>query len=144
MANPKIKILLADDQLEIVETVARLLKDEFDVIAAVSNGNRVMETASRLAPDVLVLDISMPDMNGIEAAARLKESGFKARVIFLTVNEDPCIVEGALLIGASGYVLKERLATDLIPAIRQALQGRVFVSAMKPADRNRWPQPVVT
>ena len=144
MPQPKIRILLADDQPEIVETVTRLLKDEFDIIAAVTNGNRVIEVAARLAPDLLVLDISMPIMNGIEAAARLRESGSKARVIFLTVNEDPCIVEAAFLIGGLGYVLKQRLTTDLIPAIRRAQQDCIFVSPMKLADSNRWPQAVVT
>jgi DNA-binding NarL/FixJ family response regulator len=104
----------------------------------------VIEVAARLTPDLLVLDISMPVMNGIEAAARLKESGSKAKVIFLTVNEDPCIVEAAFLIGGLGYVLKQRLATDLIPAIRRALQDCIFVSPMKLADRNRWSQAVVT
>jgi DNA-binding NarL/FixJ family response regulator len=135
---------LADDQPEIIETVTRLLKDDFDVIAAVTNGNRVIEADARLKPDLLVLDISMPGMNGIEAASRLKESGSKARIIFLTVNEDPYVVEAALSAGALGYVLKKGLISDLIPAIRQALQDRVFVSPMKPAEKNHWPQPVMT
>jgi len=137
MRNPRIRILLADDQQEMLETVARMLEDEFDVVAAVANGERVIEAAIRLAPDLLVLDISMPVMNGLEAAARLKESGSEAKVIFLTVHEDPVIVEAAFSVGARGYVLKQRLAKDLILAIREALDGRIFISAMVLTDRNR-------
>jgi DNA-binding NarL/FixJ family response regulator len=143
MKHTRIRILLADDQQEMLEAVARLLEDEFDVIAAVTTGERVIEAALRLAPDLLVLDISMPVLNGIEAAACLKESGSRAKVIFLTVNADPDIVEMALSIGALGYVLKPHLAADLIPAIRQVLQDRVFVSPAMPIDKNRLQQSVV-
>lgn len=137
MGNSKIKILLADDQQEMLETVARLLENEFDVVAAVTNGERAIEAAVRLAPDLLVLDISMPVMNGLEAAARLKEVGSNARVIFLTVHDDPVIAEAAFSIGARGYVLKQRLAQDLILAIREALDDRIFVSATMPINRKR-------
>jgi DNA-binding NarL/FixJ family response regulator len=96
MRHPKKRILLADDQQEMLEAVARLLEDEFEVVGAVKSGERAIEAANRLAPDILVFDISMPVMNGLEAALRLKGSGSKAKVIFLTVNEDPVIVEAAL------------------------------------------------
>jgi DNA-binding NarL/FixJ family response regulator len=144
MENPRIRILLADDQREILETVARLLKDEFDVIVTVANGERAIEAAVRLAPDLVVLDISMPVLNGIDAAACLKESGSRAKVIFLTVHEDPYIAEAALSVGARGYVLKERLASDLIPAIRQVLHDRIFVSPSVRIGKDRGPQPVLT
>lgn len=124
--------------------VARLLEDKFDVIAAVANGERAIEAAVRLAPDLLVLDVSMPVLNGIEAPARLKESGSRAKVIFLTVHEDPCIAEAALSVGARGYVLKQRLATDLIAAIRQVLHGRIFISPSVRIGKDRRPQPVLT
>src|SRR5271169_2611532 len=136
MGDPKIRILLADDQQEMLETVAQLLEDEFDVIAAVADGERVIEAAVRLAPDLLVLDISMPILNGIEAASCLKESGSRAKVIFLTVNEDPDIAEAALSVGGLGYVLKQHLASDLIPAIRQALHDRIFVSPLVRIGKN--------
>jgi len=135
--------LLADDQREILETVERLLEDEFDVIAAVSNGLRAIEAAGRLAPDLIVLDISMPVLNGIEAASQLKESGSRAKVIFLTVHEDPVLVEAALSFGVRGYVLKQRLATDLIPAIRQVLDDLIFVSASERRGKNRRQQPIL-
>ena len=143
MKYPRIRILLADDQPGMLETVARLLEDEFDVIAAVANGESAIASAVRLAPDLLVLDISMPVLNGIEAAARLNEAGSRAKVIFLTVNEDPVIAEAAFSIGARGYVLKQRLATDLIPAIRQALQDRTFVSPSMCIGTKRRQQPIL-
>jgi DNA-binding NarL/FixJ family response regulator len=143
MGHPRIRILLADDQPEMLETVARLLEDEFDVIAAVANGERVIEVAVRLSPDLLVLDISMPVSNGIEAASRLKESGSRAKVIFLTVNEDPDIAEAAFSVGALGYVLKQHLATDLIPAIRQVLQDRNFVSRSVRIGKTGRQQPIL-
>jgi DNA-binding NarL/FixJ family response regulator len=142
MGHPRTRILLADDQQEMLKAIARLLEDEFDVIAAVADGERAIEAAVRLAPDLLVLDISMPVLNGLEAAFCLKESGSKTKVIFLTVNEDPVIVEAALSVGALGYVPKQRLATDLIPAIRQVLDDRIFVSPRMHIDKNRWQQPI--
>jgi DNA-binding NarL/FixJ family response regulator len=89
-----------------------------------------------------VLDISMPVLNGIEAACRLKESGSRAKVVFLTVHEDPVLVEAALSAGARGYVLKQRLATDLIPSIRQVLDDFIFVSAPVRKGTNRRQQPI--
>jgi|HubBroStandDraft_2_1064218.scaffolds.fasta_scaffold46204_2 DNA-binding NarL/FixJ family response regulator len=144
MEHPRIRILLADDQPEMLETVTRLLKEEFNVIGTVANGKRAIEAAARLAPDLVVLDISMPVLNGIEAAARLKESGSLAKAIFLTVNEDPHIVEAALSVGGRGYVLKQRLATDLIAAIRHVLSDRIFVSPPVRMSKSRWEQPILT
>jgi DNA-binding NarL/FixJ family response regulator len=144
MEHPRIRILLADDQQEMLKAVARLLKDEFDVIAAVADGKRAIEAAVRLSPDLLVLDICMPVLNGLEAAFYLKEFGSTAKVIFLTVNQDPYILEAALSIGALGYILKQRLAADLIPAIREVLDDQIFVSPTMPVDKNRWQQTIVT
>jgi DNA-binding NarL/FixJ family response regulator len=143
MGHPKIRILLADDQREILQTAMRLLENEFEVVAAVANGELAIEAAARLAPDLIVLDISMPVLNGIEAACRLKESGSRAKVVFLTVHEDPVLVEAALSAGARGYVLKQRLATDLIPSIRQVLDDFIFVSAPVRKGTNRRQQPIL-
>jgi DNA-binding NarL/FixJ family response regulator len=122
-------VLVADDQEEMRRTVERLLKSECNVVGTVENGQRVLEVSQSLAPDILVVDISMPVMNGIEAAARLKQSGSSAKVIFLTVLEDPDFVAAALSAGAVGYVLKPALATDLLLAIHEALQGHIFISS---------------
>jgi DNA-binding NarL/FixJ family response regulator len=144
MEHPRIRILLADDQPEMLAAVTRLLEDEFDIVAAVVNGEEAIEAVASLDPDLLVLDISMPALNGIEAAARLKESGSLAKAIFLTVNEDPHIVEAALSVGGRGYVLKQRLATDLIAAIRHVLSDRIFVSPPVRMSKSRWEQPILT
>lgn len=122
------RVLLADDQEEMVQTVLLTLRDEFDVIGTAEDGTLAVELATRLTPDVLVLDVSMPLLNGIEAAFRLKERGSHARVVFLTVHADPEFVEAALSVGALGYVLKSALATDLVPAIRAVVQGDIFIS----------------
>jgi DNA-binding NarL/FixJ family response regulator len=122
------QVLLADDQEEIRQTVALILGAEFDIVGWAENGLRAVDLATRLSPDVLVLDISMPVVNGIEAACYLKELGSPARVVFLTVHSDPEFVEAALSAGALGYVLKPFLATDLVPAIWAAMQGHTFIS----------------
>ena len=126
MTSPR--ILLADDQEEMLQTIVRTLTDDFNVIGTAENGTRAVELATSLSPDVLVLDISMPLVNGIEAACLLRDLGSPARVVFLTVHEDPEFVDAALSAGALGYVLKASLATDLIPAIWAAMQGNIFVS----------------
>jgi DNA-binding NarL/FixJ family response regulator len=122
------RILLADDHEAILDTVARLLAVDFDVVGAVENGELAVQAVASLDPDVVVLDIAMPVMNGIEAASRLKNSGSRARVIFLTVQTQPDFVTAALSVGALGYVVKPCLNNDLVPAIREALEGRIFVS----------------
>ena len=121
-------ILLADDQEEMRRTVAQLLEGEFHIVGMAENGQRVLQMAPSLEPDLLVLDICMPLLSGIEAAIRLKEAGSLARVIFLTVHDDADFLEAARSVGALGYVLKPYLAQDLLPAIRRALQGSTFVS----------------
>jgi DNA-binding NarL/FixJ family response regulator len=122
------RVFLADDQEEMLHTVAQVLEGEFQVVGTAENGMRVLELAPGLSPDVLILDIAMPVVNGIEAACRLKESGSAAKVIFLTVHADPDFVEAAMSTGALGYVLKPCLATDLVPAIWTVLEGNTFVS----------------
>lgn len=130
------RVLLADDQEEILQTVALMLKGTFDVVATAQNGTRAVELAAKLSPDVLVLDIAMPMENGIEVARRLQTLGFHARVVFLTINADREFVEAALSAGALGYVLKASLATDLVPAIWAAIQGHTFIS--RSCNRPAW------
>jgi DNA-binding NarL/FixJ family response regulator len=122
------RVFLADDQQEMLRTVAQILEGEFEIVGTADNGQGVLELAPGLSPDVLVLDISMPVLTGIEAALRLQEAGSRAKLIFLTVHEDLDFVEAAISAGAVGYVLKPSLATDLVPAIRRALDGKVFIS----------------
>jgi DNA-binding NarL/FixJ family response regulator len=127
-ARARPTILLADDHEEMRRTVASVLQDEFQIVAMAENGAQVIELALRGHPDVMVLDIFMPLVNGIEIAVRAKAVGCRSKVLFLTVDEDSDLAEAAMSVGALGYVLKACLATDLIPAIRSALEGRVYIS----------------
>ncbi len=115
-----------------LERVASLLKTECDVVGTATDGQQALEAAQDLKPDVLVLDISMPVMNGIETAHRLKEAGVEARIVFLTVHDDPDFAREALEAGALGYVIKPRVTPDLKIAINEAHAGRTFVSPLSP------------
>lgn len=123
------RVLLADDHKEMRDRVTRYLEVEFDVVEAVADGRTLLDAASRLNPDICLLDISMPSLNGIETAIQLKQLGSKAKVLFLTIHEDVDFLEAALRTGASGYVLKRRIASDLRPAIRDVLAGKTFISS---------------
>lgn len=123
------RILLADDHKEMRERVVRMLEREFEMLEPVSDGRALLEAASTLKPDVCLMDISMPVVNGIEAAAKLKERGSHSKVIFLTIHEDPDFLVAALNAGASGYVVKPRMASDLRAAIREVLAGRTYISS---------------
>jgi DNA-binding NarL/FixJ family response regulator len=121
-------ILLADDHEEFLAAVVRHLEPHFNIVRTVGNGEMLLDAAARLAPDVIVLDISMPLMNGIEAAKRLKAAGSRAKIVFLTVHADPDYVRAALGSGALGYVVKSELASDLLPCLQEALRDHSFVS----------------
>jgi len=123
-----VSILLADDHPSFPKLVESLLKPAFDVLGIVSNGESILEAYTRLKPDIIVTDISMPVLSGFEAAVRLRKSGCTAKVIFLTVHADPDFVRAALSTGALGYVVKPRVAIDLLAAIKEVLEGRVFIS----------------
>ena len=124
----RVRVLLADDHEEFLAVEARLLEPEFEVVRTVGNGRAVLAEDARLAPDVIVLDIAMPVLGGIEAARHLRAAGSRAKIVFLTIHGDPDYVRAGLAAGASGYVVKSRLATDLVSALRDALAGRTFVS----------------
>jgi len=122
------RILLADDNEEMLRAAVLVLGNEFNIVGTAEDGKHAVELATQLAPDVVILDISMPIVNGIEAALRLKELDSHAKIVFLTVHTDPDFVEAAQSAGALGYVLKECLAVDLAPAIRTVMQGNTFTS----------------
>lgn len=125
----KIRVLLADDNIQVLEYVRDFLSGNCcEVVSAVTDGQAAVGAAAQLLPDVVVLDLSMPVLNGIEAAKRMLEANPSSRVVFLTVEKDRDTCRAALEAGALGYVLKPRLATDLIPAIEFAKDGRCFVS----------------
>ena len=126
------RILLADDHGPIIQRVRALLQTDYDVVGDVDNGADLVSEAERLNPDVIVLDISMPGLTGIQAAHELRESGSEAKFVFLTVHERVEFVRACVAEGALGYVVKSRISIDLIPAIADALAGRRFISPPVP------------
>lgn len=121
-------VLIADNHSAVIECVVPILEQLFKVIGTASDGKAAVEAEDKLHPDVVVLDISMPVMSGIEAAKHIRKRGSKARIVFLTVHQDTDILAAAKAAGGLAYVVKARLGTDLIPAIKEALRGRDFVS----------------
>ncbi|HSB28419.1 MAG TPA: response regulator transcription factor [Pyrinomonadaceae bacterium] len=122
------RILLADDCKEIRERAVSLLLSEFEVCGEVGDGCELLQAELELHPDVTVVDISMPGICGLDAAARLKARGSRSRILVLTVYDDPDFLRAAFASGVTGYILKSRMASDLCRAIREALAGRCFVS----------------
>jgi len=125
-------VLIADDHFTVLESVVPMLKPFFNVVGTASDGKGAVEAESRLHPDVVILDISMPVLSGIDAAKQMRKQGSKAGIVFLTVHEDTDILAAAKAAGGKGYVVKSRLGTDLIPAIKDALAGEDFVSKFSP------------
>ena len=124
----RVRVLLADDHPEIRELVVRVLGQPFEIVEIVNDGVAAVETAQQSRPDVLVLDITMPRLNGFEVATRLREMKSDVKIVFLTVHDGPDYVSAGLATGAFGYVAKARLASDLPAAMHDALAGRVFIS----------------
>jgi DNA-binding NarL/FixJ family response regulator len=132
LALERIRVLLADDHKTILDTVTRILAREFDVVGAVSDGRTALEETERLQPDVLITDISMPGMSGMEAVRQLTAANSDVRVVFLTVHENAEYVRESIAIGALGYVVKSRMVSDLADAIKAAHGGHHFVSPFTP------------
>jgi DNA-binding NarL/FixJ family response regulator len=118
----------ADDHQEVIARIRGTLGDEFEVIEAVANGNQAVIAVIASDPDVLVIDISMPILDGLQAARKIQKNNRRVKIIFLTVHEDRDFIAAALSTGAMGYVTKPRLSTDLVFAIHEALKGNIFVS----------------
>lgn len=122
------RIVLADDHTVLVEAFQKLLEPYCEVVGTVSDGRALLEKAIRLNPDVILVDISMPLLNGLEAAARLKQQMPLTKLIFLTMNEDPELALEAMRHGASGYLLKTSAVAEVVHAIQVAMKGRVYVT----------------
>lgn len=125
---PSLRILLADDNDEILATIRQELAEEFEIIGTVSNGQDAVDAALQFDPDVVVLDIAMPVLDGIQASSRIHESNGHTKILFLTIQEKTEYVSAAFAAGASGYVTKRRLLTDLGCAIHEVAEGRRFLS----------------
>jgi DNA-binding NarL/FixJ family response regulator len=135
------RVLIADDHSMVAERLRSLLERSCDVIGVVENGQQLLSEGPRLKPDVVVLDINMPLLNGLEAAERLKQTLPKAKFVFLTASADHSFVEAVLKVGPVGYVLKSHAGSELRTAILEVLQDRAYVTAKllrrKPDDRPR-------
>lgn len=126
--SDRIRILIADDNKYIRDKVVQLLDVDFDVVGTASDGVGAVEAARLLSPEVIVMDISMPGLSGIDAMTQIRRNEEQIKVVFLTVHDDLDFVRASLDAGGSGYVVKSRVATDLIPAIRRAAEGQIFIS----------------
>jgi DNA-binding NarL/FixJ family response regulator len=141
------RLLLADDHALMLEGLARLLESEYDIVGTATNGRTLLTEAERLQPDVIVLDIGMPELNGIEAARRLARSVPHARIVVVTQQLDPAYVHAAFTAGARAYVAKQSAASELLGAVRLAVQNRYYVTPLinsvaaelASADRSRNP-----
>ena len=122
------RVLLADDHTLLLEAFEKLLEPDFTVVGAVSDGRALLSAAAELMPDVIVLDIAMPLLNGLDAARQLKKTMPKIKLIFLTMNEDPNVANEAFRAGASGYLLKTSASSELSKAIKEALCGRSYIT----------------
>lgn len=122
------RVLVADDHRAMLDTLVGMLSGDYDVVAAVADGLSAVKEAEQLAPDLLVLDIAMPGLSGIAAATRLKKGGSTAKIVFVTNMRDRQFVNESLALGEIGFVLKDRLVADLLPATRRVLAGEAFVS----------------
>ncbi|MCG2841603.1 response regulator transcription factor [Sandaracinobacter sp. RS1-74] len=121
-------MLIADDHRMVAEAIARILKGEYEVVEIVTTGQQLIRTASAGPTDIILSDISMPDMSGVEALKALRAAGVGAPVIFLTMHAEPGVVDAALKAGANGYVLKSSAADELLRAMAEVRRGGLFVS----------------
>ena len=124
----KPRVLLADDHRLVAEALKSLLADEFELVGIVEDGRTMVKAARELRPDVIVADISMPLLNGIDALGQLKQHDPGVRVVFLTMHRDAAYARRALEAGAAGFVLKHSASAELVLAVRAALQGRTYVT----------------
>src|ERR1700691_956985 len=122
------RILIADDHNLVAELCKKLLETEFDVVGTVSNGRALVRAAGELKPDVIVVDVAMPILNGLDAGRQVKEVLPAVKLVFLTMNPDVEVAAEAFRRGASGYLLKTCAAAELVVAVREVLRGKTYMS----------------
>jgi DNA-binding NarL/FixJ family response regulator len=144
-----VKILLADDHTMFAQGVESLLRDDFDSVVTVGDGEELVKATRELQPDLILVDISMPRMNGFDAVRRIRKEGSQTKIIFLTMHDDEALVAEAFRCGASAYVLKQAAGEELVRAIRQVLDGHQYVTSQignRPVEllTDRGPKPAIT
>jgi DNA-binding NarL/FixJ family response regulator len=132
MSKPR--VLLADDHQILAEGLRGLLEPEFEVVGVVADGRELVAAAKKHRPDVIVADVTMPALNGIEAALQLRDAGIGAKVVFLTMHHDVAYARRALEAGAAGFVLKHSAAAELVTAVRETLRGQIYVTPLIAAE----------
>ena len=137
LRGERVRVVVADDHPSLLERVVKTLASEFSVVAAVSDGEQAVAKEAELLPDVMVIDVCMPRMSGLEATARIRRRGSQVPVVCLTAYPESEMLDAAWEAGALGYVAKGSMASDLVPAVRAALAGHRFVSAQTPAASPR-------
>jgi DNA-binding NarL/FixJ family response regulator len=128
------RILIADDHTLVAELCKRLLESEFDVVGIVANGRALVRVAAELKPDVVLVDVAMPLLNGLDAGQQVKQALPAVKLIYLTMNPDPEIAAEAFRRGGSGYLLKTCASTDMVVAVRDVLRGKTYMSRTLPRD----------
>jgi len=124
------RILLADDHVLVAEGIQKLLEPEYELVGIVPDGRALVAAAAKLQPDIVIVDISLPLLNGLDASQQLKKNNPNLKIIVLTMHSEPNFVTQAFRVGVSGYVLKQSVGSELVQAIREVAKGRTFVSPM--------------
>lgn len=122
------RIVIADDHPDMLRRISGILTPVFDIVAAVSDGRRAVEAVNRLNPDILLLDVAMPELDGMHAALEVRQIGCRTKIIFVSMHQEADYITAALETGAYGYVFKSRLRADLLVAIERVLAGGLFIS----------------
>jgi DNA-binding NarL/FixJ family response regulator len=126
--NMKPTVVIAEDHLGCLEDVSKLIAPEYEIVAVATDGKRGLSAALRAKPDVVILDISLPELDGISAAREIRKYGLSTKILFLTVHEEPEFRDGAFNAGANGYVFKSQMTADILFALKEVLAGRRFLS----------------
>src|SRR5262245_61589710 len=130
----QIRVLLADDHSILVDALVQLIRQEFEIVGVVRDGRALVEMAKEKRPDVIVTDISMPNLNGIDAARILRKEASTSKLLFLTMHSDLALVEEAFRVGASGYVLKLCGADEFVKAIQSVARGATYITPLLAGD----------
>jgi DNA-binding NarL/FixJ family response regulator len=129
MSRSRLRIVIADDSADFLNTIVPMLREKFDVLGTTADGKSALELIKKLQPDVIILDLQMPELSGIEVTRSLMKNGNHSRIIICSVHLDPEIVDAAMAAGALGYVAKTRSAQDLVEAVEAVARGERFTSS---------------
>ena len=129
----RVRVLVADDHVLVAEALCKLLSHDFEIVAMVHDGRKLIDAATKLLPDVILVDVSMPVLNGLHAAERIKRQLPNVKILCVTVASEPEVIDEALRLGLDGYVIKTCAPTELLTAIRFALEGKCYVSGARPS-----------